>query len=73
MNLGGNVKNKKDTFGTLKVGGRVHDIWYGNGKVIKLTQRSAYIKLTKVNFEYNVTWRYDRAHVNQFIVRGWIK
>jgi hypothetical protein len=59
-------KKYKTVFEGLKKNKIVHDTWYGNGKVLKVTTRSAYIYLNKDQ----QTHRYDREHVNGFIKLG---
>lgn len=66
------MSTDKSMFKQLKVGKRVHDVWYGPGVVKKLTQRSAYIYLNRNVFGESSTERYDIEHVNHFIkLLGW--
>ncbi|HBI02299.1 MAG TPA: hypothetical protein DDY18_11835 [Flavobacterium sp.] len=53
-------------FRGYKVGTKVHDTWYGNGKVIKRTPRRLHIKLVS---ETEV-WAYDSDHVKTFVRKG---
>ena len=55
-----------DTFKTLKPNMKIHDTWYGNGKVLKIKKNTAIIFLD----EKNDSWSYDREHINEFIKKG---
>lgn len=48
---------------------KIHDIWYGNADVVKLTTRHAYIKL----HVDSIIHKYDKLHITFFIKKGYIK
>ena len=62
----------KTIFDRLRKGQQVRDIWYGPGKVVRVTQRRAYIKmlLGTISSDPDEVVAYDRAHVNEFILIG---